>query len=311
MLTYEAYGLRIRSAIPLVNQVASGEPADITIRFGHIASIPPASEALSAGETYRVTSEGVFLFWDAIGTFLVRKGREIIVDPANGIDDPTLRTVVLGPVLAVLLHDRGRLILHASAVAVDGGVAAFAGEPGQGKSALALALYAMGAQLVADDIVSIVFDGATPLVFPSSPQINVWPDTLAALSYDPTVMKKLEPEFEKRAFPATERFSTKRVPLRSVYVLHEGDEVAIEPLPAQEALIQLIRHSYVRVHEGQSASTHLHQCAALINTIAIFRATAPHNLGALRHAAQMIVDDTRKRQVLRSPTQLATDRVLD
>jgi len=294
MFTYEEYGLRICSAIPLINRVVREEPADVIIRFGHIA-VPPASKTLSTGKTYRVTAEGVFLLWDGFGTVLVRKGREIIVDPAREITAHRLRAMLLGPVLAVLLHERGRLILHASAVTMDGGVAAFVGAPGQGKSTLALALYALGGDLVADDIVSIEFDGATPLVVPSSPQINVWPETLHALSYDPTVLEKIEPEFEKRAFPVAERFSTQRAPLRSVYVLHEGGEAAIEPLPAQEALMELIRHSYVRLREGPSASTHLHQCAALVTTIAVFRATVPRDLGALRHVAQMIVDDTMRR----------------
>lgn len=297
MFTYKEYGLRIRSAIPLVNKVASEGPVDVIVRFGHIPPIPSASEAIDAGQNYRVTSEGVWLFWDTIGTILVRNGCEIIVDPTKGIDDQTLASVVRGPALAVLLNQRGRLILHASAVALDGGVAAFLGAPGQGKSTIALALYSLEAQLVADDIVSIEFDGATPLVFPSSRQINVWPDALAALSHDPTPLKRVEPEFEKRAFPVTERFSRRRIPLRTIYVLREGDEAAIEPLPAQEALIELIRNSYVRLREGPSASTNLQQCAALVNAIAVFRATVPRNLGALPHVAQMIIEDTCKRRV--------------
>ena len=49
--------------------------------------------------------------------------------------------------------------LHASAVALDGRAALITGPSGSGKSALALALIAMGARLVADDGVILRRDG--------------------------------------------------------------------------------------------------------------------------------------------------------
>src|SRR3989454_2089338 len=53
--------------------------------------------------------------------FRSREGREIVVEPAPGVDAGTLRLFLLGPVRAVLLHQRGFLVLHASAVVLDGG----------------------------------------------------------------------------------------------------------------------------------------------------------------------------------------------
>ena len=58
------------------------------------------------------------------------------------------------------------LILHASAVAVDGRATLITGKPGSGKSSLALALIDRGAKLIGDDGVSLVREGnrlmATP-----------------------------------------------------------------------------------------------------------------------------------------------------
>ncbi len=49
--------------------------------------------------------------------------------------------------------------LHASAVAIDGNAVLITGQAGSGKSALALELMALGAQLVADDAVVVASDG--------------------------------------------------------------------------------------------------------------------------------------------------------
>ncbi|MGA3360030.1 MAG: hypothetical protein ABSC87_07470 [Halobacteriota archaeon] len=312
MFTYEEYGLRISSAIPLSNRTQSREPADVIIRLGYIGALPHASEATKAGTNFRVTAQGVFLFWDGIGTILVRKGRDIIVDPAQKTDDRTLRQLLLGPAFAALLHQRGRLILHASAVAINDGVAAFAGNPGQGKSSLALALYALGHDIVADDVTSIEFDGVVPIVFPSSPQINVWPETLSALTYDPATLSKVEHNYEKRVFPVTERFSMRRLPLRNVYVLREGDEAAIESLSAQEAFIALIQHSYaVKLLDGSDAATHVHQCAALVKTTGVCKVIVPRNLVTLPHVAQMIADAARQRPLTSNDSTGLGERSID
>jgi hypothetical protein len=104
-----------------------------------------------------------------MGTILVRKGREIIVDPIPGLEDKVLRLFVLGPALAVLLHQRGRLVLHASAAAIAGEVVAFMGRSGWGKSTAAAALYTRGHSIVADDVtaVQVNTDTGFPVVFPA------------------------------------------------------------------------------------------------------------------------------------------------
>jgi ABC-type glutathione transport system ATPase component len=76
-----------------------------------------------------------------VGAFLVRGGREIMIDAVPGVDARTLRLSLLGPALALVLHQRGRFVLHASTVAVAGSAIAFLGEKGWGKSTIAAALY--------------------------------------------------------------------------------------------------------------------------------------------------------------------------
>ena len=61
--------------------------------------------------------------------------------------------------------------------------------------------------------------------------------------------------------------------LRRIYVLAEGQANEIEPLRPQEALVELVRHSYVaRLLEATgTASSHFLQCASLANRVPICR----------------------------------------
>ena len=81
------------------------------------------------------------LEYPGAATFLIRGGREIVIDAAPGVEQRLIRLFLLGPALALLLHQRRFLVLHASAVMIDGAAVAFVAEKGMGKSTLAAALH--------------------------------------------------------------------------------------------------------------------------------------------------------------------------
>src|SRR3954447_15177733 len=148
---YVAYGLGIRATMPLPELVEGEAKTEVSIRFGCVYPMLPEI-AEKDWCRYSLSSSEDYLFWQGIGAFLVRGGCEIVVDPYPGVDERVLRLLVLGPVLAVLLHQRGRLLLHASAVAVDNEAVLFLGSAGWGKSTMAATLHARGHSLVTDDI---------------------------------------------------------------------------------------------------------------------------------------------------------------
>jgi hypothetical protein len=303
MFFYAAYGLSIASALPFNNlpPLASkkrGTNADLTIRFGDTGTPPRESETIAAGKTFKTSEEGVFFFFEQDNaTVLVRNGLEIIINPSGILNDRGIRATILGPAMGVLLHQRGRLVLHASAVVIGGCAVAFAGSHGRGKSSLALALYRMGHQLIADDITSIEYLGDVPIVFPAYPQINVWPETLTALSCDPMRVQKIEPGYEKRSFPIPRGFSADPANLTHIYILDEGETTGVQSLPPRVALAELVRHSYHFKYYGESADTsHFFQCAALVNSVGIHRITAHRSIGGIIEAAAKVKADISIRQ---------------
>ena len=244
---YQAYGLSIQSTIELPELRSAGfsEPADLLIQSAAVAA-PPLGERFSR---LAWTDAGdACLAFRGVGTFLVRGGREIVVAPAPGVDGRVVRLFLLGPVLATALHQRGWLILHASAVAVDGCVAAFLGGPGWGKSTMAAALRQRGHPLVADDFIALPVGSqasAELSVYPGFPQLKLWPAAAAALGADVEQLPRLHPDFEKRAQRLNAGFAQEALPLERLYVLAEGEPAGIQPLDKQAALVELVRHSYM------------------------------------------------------------------
>ena len=286
--SYRAYGLGIRTAIPLPELVAGEVEEEVSIRFGPVDD--PPLEILKEGRGwYSPAPEEDHLFWQEAGSFLVRGGRNIIVDPSPGSDEKVLRLFLLGPVLAVLLRQRGHLLLHASAVAVADEAVLFLGGAGWGKSTTAAALHARGHSLMTDDVAVLKIGETYPTLYPGLPQLKLWPEALVSLGDDPERLPRCNPHFEKRARPALHRFSSTSLPVKRIYVLDEGDASEILPLRPQEALAELVRHTYGSM--GVGSTPHFRKCTSITNKVAICRLRRQKSLSQLPDLAQLIEED--------------------
>jgi hypothetical protein len=186
------------------------------------------------------------------------------------------------------------LVLHGSAISVDGLAVAFLGNKRSGKSCMAAALYAQGHQLVADDAVALDVDGSkSPVVLPAFPQFKLWPEAAAAsLGADPEALPRLHSRVEKRACQVTSKFARGSVPLGHIYLLDRGPSPEIEPLSPQETMIQLIRHSFVAQFGQQflqsRGASHFLQCAALARNVPTYRLKRPVSLTLLPAIARLV-----------------------
>lgn len=299
---YSAYGLVISSELELPElPCAAASRPDVTVRIEPIDHL--LVERGSDGNCFQTAPGLAYLYWEVVGAFLISHGTEIIIDPKPGVDDKLLRLPLLGMVFSVLLHQRGLLALHASAVAIDGAAVAFLGRQGQGKSTMAAALNARGHPLVADDVVAIDLSKADmPLVYPGFPQLKLWPEALVhTLGDDPATTPRLHEQVEKRARRVTEYVYQESIPLRSVYLLGRGPAPAITPLSPAQALIELIRNTHsAQLDEGLLAGVagaqHFQQCVKLLQHVEIYRLTRPFAIELLPHLARLIEDLPRFHQ---------------
>jgi hypothetical protein len=261
------------------------------MRLGKVKNLPPLIDGTGIG--FWATREEACQFVKGVGAFLVRNGREVIIDPAPGVEERVLRLSLLGPVFSLLLHQRGQLVLHASAVEIAGQAVAFMGGAGWGKSTQAALLEARGYNVVTDDSTAVDVDEGCCTVIPGFPWLKLWPDTIACLGQTVEGMHQLHPLVDKRGRPVTRHSSQKFLPLRHVYLLSIGPNPAIEPCGRQEALTEIMRH-----WKGSEFGEHLlrasnipsffSRCATLARNIAMYRLKRPASLSALPAVTDLV-----------------------
>jgi len=284
---YFAYGIGISSAVPLPELSLIAPPPDASVRFAPAARL--RARRGSRGVSWRAGPKEVSIAWPRVGLFRIGGGREIVVHPAPGVDESLLRLVLLGPALAILLHQRGRLVFHASAVAREGRAFGFLGGSGRGKSTLAAALHALGDDLVADDALVVSDDEPAPEVSPGFPQLKLWPDSARLLGED--LPPRLHPRVDKRALRLPRGFAARPLPLGGLFVLARGARPSAERLPPVEALAELLRHTYgARLILSFDARRQMRRCASLLAKVPAYRLTLPRSLPSLGDGARFVHD---------------------
>jgi hypothetical protein len=183
--------------------------------------------------------------------------------------------------------------LHASAVAVGDRTVGFLSHSGGGKSTLAAAMHRRDHRLVADDVVALDASAVgQTMVYPGFPQLKLWPEAVEALGEALETLPHIRPGIEKRARRITHGFARGPLPLKRLYVLAEAKANRVELLPPQEAIVELIRHSYcARLLQSIGREAHFRQCATVVNQIGVRRLNVNRSLAKLPELAQLVEDD--------------------
>jgi hypothetical protein len=291
---YRTYGLILQSPIRLPELVVGEGKPDVVIRFGELEY--RTAEGSCGASDLQIEGEDIYLFWNDIGRFLVRGGKEIIMQPLPGVGESVLRLFILGTTLAMLLWQRGLAVFHASAVAIGKEVIAFAGVKGAGKSTLAASLHAGGHELVADDIVAIDTSHGQPLVLPGFPHLKLWPDSVNLLGSNPGLLPRLRPELEKRSYLLSERFAEIQLPLRCFCIINPGSVLGLEPLRPREGLAALMPYWYgARFGMERLRSLGLpnffQQCVSVTDAAPVYRLKRPQAMPTLSDINRLITED--------------------
>lgn len=288
---YTAFGLAVASDVPCPGLPAGGGEPDIRFREGSVAV--ELEDCVDRGACFQTAPGRALVRVRGVGRFLIRDGREIVVDRDSGAGDDSLRLFLLGTCLGVLLHQRGGLVLHATTVARGGRAVALVGPSGVGKSTLAAALLERGYALVADEatLVSLPGDGA-PLAIPGAPDLLLWRAALDRLGSWSDSLRPARPGLAKYVLPARERFARKPHVLTDVFQLGwwNRNEVVGEPLTGfarfQALLDNTFREPYLF---GLGLARQRHAlCGALVSRVSVSKLSWPHRWTDLDEAADLI-----------------------
>lgn len=284
MKLFKAYNLCIASELSLPELIETeGEP-DVIVRFG---KIDDANTIQHDGGKYFVGEI------PEVGKCLIQGGREIIINPLPDVDEALLRTVLLGPILCVLLRQRGLLVLHASCISINHKCVAFMGGSGWGKSTLATAFHNQGYDVLTDDVMPIQIEAGQVLVLPAYPQFKVFPEALSSLGHNTKNLSPIYQNASKLSYKFTHGFQQTPLPLQRVYVLNKGSEHLITKMQSQEAFVELIRHTRAisLLTEKEFVANHLHLCSELIKSVSFCRFTRKPSLEDLPNLVKLVEDD--------------------
>jgi hypothetical protein len=221
--------------------------------------------------------------------------------PAPGVPSPTVEHLYLNQALPLALSRQGKLVLHGSAVDIGGLGVAFLGESGRGKSTLAASFATGGDRFLTDDGLLLEWAGSRCMIVPSHPSIRLWEDSQDALVNEHVAMAPAVSFTSKARFLAGPdiAFCDQAQPLRRLYFLGDGqvETPTVEPLRPAEALIELVKHSFLLDIEAQDGlARHFDDLSRLAALPIYFRLDYPRRYDALAAVRETVVRHAYEQQ---------------
>jgi hypothetical protein len=291
---YSIAGLTVGSEIALPGLGAAApahDTPDVTIRGG---AVPTAfANATASGPTWQIAGQQFLLRIPRVARFLLTAGNEIAFEAEPGADSGDIPIFILGTAFGILLHQREQIVLHASAVRVNGKAVLFCGPSGAGKSTLAAAFSRHGYRLITDDFCAITVTAAgTPMVHPDGRQLKLWAQAIEKLDLEESRGKRVRSKLEKFYVDPGETH-VEALPLGAVYALREARPPlvpGIERPNVADAAVLLRRNAYRPrlVARLDQKVLYFHAAATIAKNAGIFHLTRKLDFAAMPDVVSLL-----------------------
>jgi len=285
---YRVYGLNIGSELELP-ELVPGQPRqdDVTVRFGEVPEHLPIVRG--SGVLFEASANDFLFKFKGIGRYRVQNGKTIVIHPEKEAFPEEIRLVLLGSSIGALLHQRGILALHGSAITDGHQTVIMSGPSGAGKSTLAAAFLELGYSVVADDISVIGLNEKQQfIVEPGIPFLKLWKDVLVHFN-QPDGLAKVRPRLEKYRMPIPLP-GEEVAPLTRMVILHPSNakDLKYTEISGLGKFHQLRDHTYRLqfVDKLDQTEAHFRNLSQLVNSIQMFRANRPQNLQKVMEFAE-------------------------
>ena len=279
---YRVYELTIASEWPLPGLLPAADTRqiDIHIRQGTVADFQPAV-------CFQASPQQVLVWLPDVARIQICGGNDILVEPLHPHKHDAIALFLLNHALAIVLLQRGLLVLHAGAVLVGGQAGdqcvALAGPSGAGKSTLLAALHEQGYAVAGDELCVLRVDADGATVLPGPRMMQLWAEVLPALALADCPTFPVRTGLPKYFVPLTGEMAC--VPLRELCVLRWADDSAPcrTPLTGTAKLEALLQQVYQpRYVEGMQLWPQVGaQCLRLAGRISVTMLTRRRDLAAL------------------------------
>ena len=278
---YQIFGLNIASELPLPSlALPDHQPGHADVQIAYGVTPDTLATPVIKGVRYQAAPDEFLLKVDNVASLYVQNGKRITIMPEIGAKEDDILIFLMGSAFGALLHQRNILVLHGSAITVNGQSVAFCGPSGIGKSTLAAGFHLRGYPFLADDLCVITMHDSRPVVIPGFPRLKLWADTLNKLDTCKDHLKSVrwEGDLEKYFLPVDSCQYTP-VPLHGVFILEstKTDKLEIISLPGNEKIDPLIENTYrIRFLHGLGGKmNHFKQCASVAGKAEVCRVIRP------------------------------------
>jgi hypothetical protein len=288
--TYTCFGLIIGSEFECPDLLPGEGTPEVNLRLGRVPE--HLEDSSGEGILYETALRQFLLRVRNVSGYLVRDGAEILVDPAPGVDPATVRLFLMGTAFGALLHQRGLLPLHASAIAIEQGAMVLAGRSGSGKSTLAAVFQQRGYKVLADDLCAVCVT-ETPFVQPGSPGLMLWADALGRLNVETVGLRQARPGIQKYCLPPVDAFAHEGKQANTVFFVDRGDKTEIKPVEGRAKVLALAAHTYRRLFSSNMKLSveDSRKVKAVARQTRMFRMTWPQGSWRVEELADLLLKE--------------------
>lgn len=287
---YRIYGYNVESDIKIDAYETEFIQPEVTIKFGTVNKkfIEQKKEWIYVSKK----ANHLIFYINKIGSFDIKSGKSIIIEPDEGVLNIDLRAYLLGFAFGFLMHQRGVFPLHGSTVDMGGFCLIFVGYSGAGKTTMALGLVERGFHLLSDEVSRIGSIKSINHVYPSDMSQRISKDTAIHMGIDYDPEKYILNRMDKFYVADRNRHSHDPKPLAAVIEIYPSDvsETSLIQLDKHDALNVLIKHSYGQEVMSLYADLgeHLRFCSKLAKVVPVYRLTRPDRGFTLKEQVDII-----------------------
>ena len=276
---YKVYGLNICSELELPElSPVQNIKVDVIIGFGKVPEHLP--EVRGSGVLFEAALNDFLFKFEGIGRYRVQNGKRIIIQPEREAFPAEIRLVLLGSSIGALLHQRGILAIHGSAITDGRQTAILSGQSGVGKSSLAAGLLELGYSVIADDISVIGLNGKQHFIVENGiPHLKLWKDVLVHLNQADD-LTKVRPQLEKYRIPIP--VPEEETPgLSKIVILSASNatDFSYSEILGRDKFYQLRNNTYRLqfIDKMNQTEAHFRNLSQLVNSIQMFHASRKHD----------------------------------
>lgn len=214
---------------------------------GHIVNKP--SLPILIHPWIEIGEQEFYLNVNNVAQYSSQQGQKVNVVPYEGADEDSIRLFLNGSVLGAVMHQKGILPFHGSAIEYEGKGIIICGQSGVGKSSVTEAFCQNGARFINDDITPVRISKAVTSIIPIKTRIKLWDDSLKKLKIKNDGFEKIRPGLEKFYLPVEEAFSAERQ-LNHIVILgkHNSDGFEVNELDGMAKFNALRKQIYRKTY---------------------------------------------------------------